>query len=304
MPKTYWFAYGLTFRSDIPLEEFQRVDGHDFDVDIVVHPPSDRSGWRLAEDVGQDTLLDFPLMGAFILRGVDLIEIYPEREFSLEVLNLVIHGPMAATLLHKRGRLVMHAGALMVDNRAILIAGDKGAGKSTTIASLVERGVPLVCDDVVGIDMDEPRSPIVIPAFPQIKLCDDAAQRIFIPGATIQPKPAEEFEKTILRLDQGFHGGPLEPDTVFLLSRNDVLELTDLSAHEGFQALMRHSYMPMRSGYVWKTEERALHFRQCVALSQRLRVVRLGVPKDLARIPDLLDLILEAARRPSFSGMG
>lgn len=302
MPKSFWFAYGLTFRSDIPLDEFQRAQGPDFDVDVVVHAPSDRVDWSLKDYVGSDTLLDFPTMGAFILRGLDLIEVYPEREFTLDVLNLVLHGPMAATLLHRRGRLVMHAGALKFGDKAILIAGDKGAGKSTTVASLVARGVALVCDDVVGIDMDDPANPVVIAAFPQIKLCEDAALRISIPGSTVQPKPAEEFQKTIIRLGEGFHGGALEPDTVFLLARADALEMTELSSPEGFQALMRHSYMPMRSGYVWTSAERALHFQHCVALSQRIRVIRLGVPKDLAQIPALLDLIQGVALSPQSPG--
>ena len=50
---------------------------------------------------------------------------------------------------------VLHAGAVRVDDRAILIAGDSGFGKSTLIAGLVLSGCPYIADDLIGLNRRE-----------------------------------------------------------------------------------------------------------------------------------------------------
>ena len=52
---------------------------------------------------------------------------------------------------------VFHAGAVQVKDRAILIAGDTGSGKSTLIAGLVLSGCPYITDDLVGLDRHSTR---------------------------------------------------------------------------------------------------------------------------------------------------
>ena len=72
--------------------------------------------------------------------------------------------PTAAALLHPhlaavaavssywRGRESFHAGAFVVDQGVWGLLGEKGFGKSSTLAALAGRGVPIVCDDVLVLD--------------------------------------------------------------------------------------------------------------------------------------------------------
>lgn len=50
------------------------------------------------------------------------------------------------------GRDSFHAGAIVIDDRAIIVAGHKEAGKSTTLAALSEHGVAILSDDLVALD--------------------------------------------------------------------------------------------------------------------------------------------------------
>lgn len=60
--------------------------------------------------------------------------------------------PAAALFWQWEGHEALHAGAVLVDDRAVLVLGEKGAGKSTTLWWLVqERNATVVADDLAVI---------------------------------------------------------------------------------------------------------------------------------------------------------
>ena len=58
----------------------------------------------------------------------------------------------AATVAHWQGRLALHAAAVVAGGRAWALLGDRGAGKSTALYSLVRAGLEPVTDDVLVLD--------------------------------------------------------------------------------------------------------------------------------------------------------
>jgi hypothetical protein len=74
------------------------------------------------------------------------------RELSAEELIHPYLAPAAAVVGRWLGRESFHAGAFATGGGAWVIVGDKGAGKSSTLAGLWQRGVPILTDDVVVMD--------------------------------------------------------------------------------------------------------------------------------------------------------
>ncbi len=58
----------------------------------------------------------------------------------------------AAVLWSWDGRMAIHGGAVVTPAGAILIMGLRRAGKSTTLAALAARGLPVLADDLIAID--------------------------------------------------------------------------------------------------------------------------------------------------------
>jgi len=101
------------------------------------------------------------------------VEVHPEsdRETAWFFLKATPFG----ILVLQRGELPLHAAALVPPggDKALLVAGESGAGKSTTSAILVQRGWTLLNDDISRIVFPQ-GAPVVCPGFQSLKLNADS----------------------------------------------------------------------------------------------------------------------------------
>jgi hypothetical protein len=87
--------------------------------------------------------------------------------------------PFAATL---QGLEVFHAGAVLLDSAAIGFAGASGAGKSSTVVELCDRGAGFVTDDVLALErvdgelLTHPGAPLASLAQGAERRCSDRAK--------------------------------------------------------------------------------------------------------------------------------
>jgi len=101
---------------------------------------------------------------------VDINEGSKESDAALFVLTVF------GVLLHQRGDLILHGSAIAIDGRAVIFCGPSGAGKSTLAASLMNRGLRIVSDDLSRIEFDTNGRPIVFPDGRMLKLWNDSLE--------------------------------------------------------------------------------------------------------------------------------
>lgn len=75
----------------------------------------------------------------------------PRRVGTQEIVHPLL-APVGAVMSYWLGRESFHASAFLAGGRAWGILGERGAGKSTTVAQLALAGVPIVCDDLLVLD--------------------------------------------------------------------------------------------------------------------------------------------------------
>lgn len=103
--------------------------------------------------------------------------------------------PVMRTVLIRRGRLSFHAAALVRDGRAVLIAADKGAGKSTLSWALQRQGWRLFADDLACVAEVEGQWQ-VYPGHRQTKLTRENAIALGYAAADLQSRFDENPEDT------------------------------------------------------------------------------------------------------------
>lgn len=244
-------------------------------------------------------LLALDGVGRYWVEGGRRVVIEPAPGIAECELRVFLLGTVLGVLCHQRGLLPIHASAVRMDGRAVLIAGVSGAGKSTLAAALGARGHVLAADDVTAVDTGGTGTPMALPAFPQRKLGRDVLEALgveydtLLPNRTGQPKycvPArEDFDPT-----------PLQPAAIYILGRAMSGQIGEIERFAPPKAMAQLDLMIYRRGVGGKIQPRPALFRAIARLAQAVPVylLPLGGGLPLADI-DLLAQQVESHARVS-----
>lgn len=294
----YSKAFGLVIRSDFPIRELRQlsVEG-DVEVDLeIVHqegllpsaPGLAATTFSLrqpgAEPIDE---LHWNDVGSFRIIGDNRIEYDAPPGVSKDLLCLPLLGIVMAVLLHHRGLLVLHGSAVKIDGQASVFLGDKGAGKSTTAASLVAAGHFILTDDVVALEWDSDGPLRLWPGFGQVKLNEDASNFIELKDSRLLERPHEDFPKSRFELSIDFDTSPVEVSEILVLERGHSLEITPLLGHKGVFSLMRYAYLERFGGDFFKGSQAKNLLEACSRVSQCSDIGRIEVPSNLSDLGGL-----------------
>jgi len=240
--------------------------------------------------VGEDMLLKVPGLARFLMRGGREILVALEPGASDRDASAYVLGTAFGILLHQRGALVLHGSAVERGGEAIAICGHSGAGKSTLAAALCKEGCAFVTDDLCAISMDHAAHPVILPDGRQIKLWQEAIDRLELGQQRGEPVMGR-FEKYYMA-PQDIAATPLRLRAIYLLRETrppltDGIELLNLP--DAMQALDREAYRP---GLRLKMGARPELMRQGATMLAHVKVFRLARPRDFARMSETLDALL------------
>ena len=199
-------------------------------------------------------------------------------------------GGVLAFVVRLRGSVPLHASAVAVHDRAVLFAGDAGAGKSSLAAAFAILGYPVLADDVVVID-DSRACVRAFPSHPRLSMWSDSANRLFATKSL--PSHSSEYEKRRLDLlEHGyrFHERPLAVGMICILGsrtasgRGPVIR--ELRSQDALMKLVRHTY----GNYLLDASMRAREFDILVHVAA---TVCIG---ELSLTPSLDELVADCRR--------
>jgi hypothetical protein len=217
---------------------------------------------------------------------------------TLEDTATYLLGPIFGFLLRLRGVACLHASAIAVDDRAVVLLGSAGAGKSTTAAAFIQQGYSVLSEDVVAL-CDQGGSFLVQPGYPLIRLWPDSVQALY--GAEdALPALTPNWNKRYLDLTQNgvnFHREPLPLAAVYILDeRSDdptAPFIEELPMQAGLITLVANTY----ANYLLDQEMRAREFDLMGRLVKNVPLRNLTPHSDPARLPELCQFILDDFRK-------
>lgn len=298
----YYTAYGLLVQSELELPELLAVSAPKaarvFDLTIrsgrvEPRPPDSLEGDTYYEVTPMAACARWRDAGLYLAREGKEIIVEPKEGADARAVRLYLLNSVFSVILHQRGFLVLHASAVAVRSTAVSFLGDCGSGKSTTAASLHARGWPLLSDDVIAIETPAEGKLLVRSAFPQLKLCPDAAE-VFSSDVQSLTKVHPDEDKRLRPAHEGFAGDRvLHLSRLYMLQDAEKLEIVPMSPREAMPMLISNSFT---AHILEVTEARRSHFEQCVRLMETARIKALRRPRDLKALPRLAELVEEDAR--------
>lgn len=280
-----YIAYNLCIHSEFPLPELMPAEGAP---DIVIQRGTlDGIEQKLIAEQGDRIFGRVPGIAAFLIENGRQITVEPLAEDE-SMLSPSILGAAMSVILRQRGLLVLHASSVAIDGKVVAFMGGSGWGKSTLANAFHAKGYPVLTDDVLAIDMQS-TPPIVIPAFPQFKLCHDAA--VALGHDTDMLKPLfPSAPKLSYKFTQGFQQTPLPLHCIYVLDKGDRHQITRLKPQDAFAELIRHTRSP---SLLSPSAFAAPHLRQCAELINSVVFSRFTRQPSLADLPVLVKLVEE-----------
>jgi hypothetical protein len=253
--------------------------------------------WKVAE--GKYFRLQYKDGTEFLIEktGSQVWGTWPEP-WTLEDTAVYLLGPVFGFLLRLRGVVCLHASAIEVDGRAIVLQGPAGAGKSTTAAAFARLGLPVLSDDIVAVG-ERREGFMVRPGNPRLRLWPDSVRALFgNPDALPRLTPNWDkcyFDLAAPRSESELRSLPL--DAVYMLSMRQDNEsapcISGTAARESLIDLIANTY----TNYLLDPEMRANEFRLLSRLIASVPVRRVVPHTDPASLSRLCEVILADHRR-------
>lgn len=271
----------------------------------------DDTYWRLRSHDDEGTL-DFVI-------NADATQVWgfwSGDEWFRDAVSLLL-GAVMGHVLRLRNVLCLHASVVAVQNKAIALIGNSGAGKSTTAAALARQGFSVLTDDIAALYRVDQHL-WVQPGYPSLRLWSPSLQALQLPIAEL-PQISNRWDKRFVELQtqpnpsggsiatqpqtHRFTAHPLPLSAVYVLSQRDPnltqVSIEPLALTQALQHLLIHSY---GRGILTRSQKQA-EVEQFAAIAKTLPVRHVCRPDDLQQLDDLCAAIandLGESRLPHF----
>ena len=204
-------------------------------------------------------------------------------------------GGVVSSALRLQGVTCLHASAVIIDGEVVAFTGESTAGKSTTLAALLQLGAGFYSDDLVPLAVacaeDEPLR--AYPGYPHLGLMDDAMRALFGPQADL-PFISHTTKRVYTPTMAQDGTQPLPLRAVYSLSpRGSDPTLTQpvivpLSQQDAVAALMPHT-----TGRTLRTPSgHVADLARIATLARTIPVARIDRPDDLRQLEQVAQAIL------------
>ncbi|MCC6545290.1 MAG: hypothetical protein IT392_12470 [Nitrospirae bacterium] len=171
-----------------------------------------------------------------------------ERNSAAEDERLLFHllHSVTAALFRQRGFLVLHASSANTPAGTIALCGKSRAGKSTTLAAMIQNGCTMVSDDLTILRRAANGCIEVVPGTTMMHLWDDAAQGVGLDISGLSRHPMRRGKAALEAPGAPcLNAAPLHKIFILEPSTGKNIRLSRLSGTEKLDALLDCVYGPL-----------------------------------------------------------
>lgn len=293
-------VYGETVESEFPIPELiEAKDGAIPTIRVVCEKVPDDILEKLREvrSVYTKEWIVFTIdnVGYFydhFVDGIMTISIHLKDDFSEYSRKTFTLGSGMGLALLLKNRIAIHSGTVVYNDKAIIVTGDSGAGKSTITTALRLSGMKFLADDVSVLGHDGEGEFIVNHAYPQQKLCRDAALAL---GYNLDDLIYinEKRDKFAVRFTDEFEHEPKRAGVLVELvlgddEQGDDIIVEEITGANKLFCLFHNTYRGYANDIIGMKPEKMQEYLNLAAVLPIYRIVRKPGADTQKRIVDLI----------------
>ena len=216
------------------------------------------------------------------------------QEVPNEVFVTYFLGQVLSYCLLARGIEPLHATAIVVDDQAIAFLGDSGYGKSTLAATFLQRGYPLLTDDVLALEFRDKRI-WARPGIARVKLNPDSADALLCGSRAIQMNSFTS--KMIFPLNRAQHLNRVVPlQALYVLplkASRSRIKVRRLAGRSAFFPIIQNTF----NDTVLHPYRLKQQFVFADRLTRMVPINQLSYPRRMDVLPAIVDAVLADVSR-------
>lgn len=201
--------------------------------------------------------------------------------------TLWLNGSVYAAVACLNGLYPVHASAVVCDGRVHAFTGPPGAGKSTIVTGLGQRGLAMFCDDTLLLDLTDSAQVIALPGHKRLKLTDHA---LAMTGLSPQQPVGADTGKSYVAPPAGDVRVPLPLAQLVFLEDGASAQWQAIKGAQRFVRLADDHYTQVLY-HEAQRPDRADLFAMRARLAAQVSMARLVRPRSAAGFAASLDLI-------------
>lgn len=291
----YYTAYSLNIASEILLPGFLKREGGRTNVTVSKVDSALSTDYQssriIADRVGKDTIIYTCPYGGLkyeIRYGKEVI-VRSGKKNQSDLVRLPLYGFAIATILHQNNYFVLHASAVEIQGKAVVVIGGKAQGKSTLITALVNRGHRLISDDVTALTVRAGKI-VALPGIPCIKVWPDTLLSLGIDPQKHPQLYTDSIKRNYFVVAGAYCQSERELGAILVLDHDELLELHTLGAIEKMLWLSGGWYCA-RFQDTFTSKEKRRMFAICSYFARRVKMAKLKRPSDLDLLGRTCDLV-------------
>lgn len=290
----YW-AYGLEIQSELEFPEMYpyAVKKPDLEIKFGKVPAVLTGPELIAKEKffisPTEYLIHLPICSYYVKEGASITIELKENADIPSVRLFLLTNAMAA-ILHQRNKVALHAGAIQTEKGLVVICGESGAGKSTTISALQQKGYKIFVDDVLVLEKNE-KHVVGVAAYPTLKLWDDTIEKLALGVIPEEQKLRESVNKYRVSFQDDFTTRTTPIYIIFYLRKeeaNNSIEVTKKDGLEAFKILYSQLY---RTSMMNNTKSQAILFERLNQVINQTNLIEVARPVDGNSIENLIQII-------------
>ena len=297
MGKYCYKVYGMNIKSDIEIDELLKVNNFSENEDIINitmgRMPREvqrlhKQGKFVAPSF-QKVYLYIPGIATYCIENGKKIIIEPYYKADMKMVNIYFIGCVLGILMHQRKVVAIHGATVVNNNKAIIITGDCGAGKSTLSTELRKRGYGFISDDVAAIKFNN--KPFVMHGFPFQKICEDTMSKLGYDKKLYTSFQSDDKVKYLVSVENKFITKDTVLTTMVEVTVGDVdsVRYEKINGHDKLEKVLYNlfskSYIKPCGGV---TKE---YFKECAEIAKNIDIYRITRPYGKFTVDEQIQLI-------------
>mgnify|MGYP001019053956 CR=1 FL=1 len=220
----------------------------------------------------------------FLVEGGCRITLQRNPEALDDLILFHLFHPVIAALFRQRGLLTLHASTVASDSEALVLCGESGAGKTTTLSALLQNGCIMVSDDLTVVRPGDGDCVAALTGPPRLHLCEDAAHRLGFAVEELDRHPARSSKRAVSAAG-GTCAVPLKRICILEVGVGSTLHISRLQGADKLHALMGCVYGPLFQ------EEHPDLFTLFSTVAKQTDIVRIQRPAGRWTVDELIEAV-------------